>query len=131
MDTREGLAFEAVRHALRANPDQLADLRARRGIGADAIDDLRQFFEIKMSSGAEVPDTVTLVPSEVERAQGDSDFFLAVVSGLEEESGELRVRFIFDPLNRLSVHIKGEVTLSGVRQAEALEFVFHPTQKEA
>lgn len=127
VDEREQLAFEAVRHALRANSGEFDDLRARRGIGADAIDDLRQFYEIKMASGAEVPDTVTLLRSEVERAQGDSDFFLAVVSGLENESGELRVRFIFDPLQQLSVRIGGDVVLSGIRQAEALEFVFHLT----
>lgn len=125
LDDRERLALDAVRLALRADPNQIADLRARRGIGADAIDDLGQFYEIKMESGAEVPDTITLTRAEVDRAQSDSDFFLAVVSGLEELGrGELRVRFIFDPLKRLSVRIKGEVTLSGVRQAEALEFVF-------
>jgi hypothetical protein len=125
VDEREHLAFEAVRHALRANSSEFDDLRKRRGIGADAIDDLLQFYEIKMTSGAEMPDTVRLLRSEVERAQGDTDFFLAVVSGLENESGELRVRFIFEPLKQLSVRIGEEVVLSGVRQAEALEFVFH------
>ena len=125
MDARESLAFEAVRQALRMNHEQLTDLRSRRGIGADAIDELGQFFEIKMVSAAEVPDTITLLPSEVERAQIEPDFFLAVVSGLDEDSGDLRVRFIFDPLNRLSIQIRGEVTLSGVRQADALEFIFH------
>ena len=78
-----------------------------------------------MVSAAEVPDPITLLPSEVRRAQIEPDFFLAVVSGLDEDSGDLRVRFIFDPLNRLSIQIRGEVTLSGVRQADALEFIFH------
>ena len=40
MDARESLAFEAVRQELRIKPQQLTDLRSRRGIGADAIDEL-------------------------------------------------------------------------------------------
>ena len=42
---------------------------------------------------------------------------------MEELTGQLHVRFIFDPL-RLPMKIRGDVTLSGVREAEALEFVF-------
>lgn len=92
-------------------------------MGADVVDDLRQFYEIKMASSSEVPNEVTMTASEVARAQAEPDFFLAVVSGLEELTGELRVRFIFNPL-RLTLKIRGDVTLSGVREAEALEFVF-------
>ncbi len=65
-----------------------------------------------------------MTSSEVARAQAEPDFFLAVVSGLEELTGQLCVRFIFNPL-RLTVKIRGDVTLSGVREAEALEFAFH------
>ncbi len=124
MSDREQLAFDAVLRALQADPRLVADVRKRHGIGADAIDDLHQLFEIKMASGADIPDEVTLTPSEARRAQEERDFFLVVVSGLEEMSGVLRVRFIFDPLNRLTVRSKGDLTLSGVRDAEAMEFVF-------
>jgi len=65
-----------------------------------------------------------LTPSEVERARTDPDFFLAVVAGLEEGAGELRVRFIFDPLGRLPLRLRNDLTFGGVRDAEALEYVF-------
>jgi hypothetical protein len=121
---REALARRAIKMALRADNKELVDLRARHGVGADAVDDLRQFYEIKMASSSEVPNEITMTASEVARAQAEPDFFLAVVSGLEELTGQLRVRFIFNPL-RLTVKIRGDVTLSGVREAEALEFPFH------
>lgn len=121
---RERLALSAIKQALRADKKELVDLRAKHGVGADVVDDLRQFYEIKMVSSSEVPNEVTMTASEVARAQTEPDFFLAVVSGLEELNGELRVRFIFHPL-RLAMKIRGDVTLSGVREAEALEFVFY------
>jgi hypothetical protein len=121
---REALALEAVRRALRLDAQEIVDLRSRRGVGVDAIDELRQCYEIKMSSSATIPTDVTLTPNEVDAAKSDPDFFLAVVSGLEDGSGKLRVRFIFDPLNNLTMKIKGDVTLTGVDQAEALEYEF-------
>lgn len=121
---REQLALEAVRRALRLDPEQIRDVRARRGIGVDAIDELRQCYEIKMGSGSSFPTDVTLTPSEVEAAQNDPDFFLAVVAGLEEGDGCLKVRFIFNPLEHLAAKIRGEVTLTGVDKAEALEYQF-------
>jgi len=98
--------------------------RHRHGVGADAIDELRQCFETKMSSGNAIPNEITLTPNEVERARTDPDFFLAVVAGLEEGAGELRVRFIFDPLARLPLRLRNDLTFGGVREAEALEYVF-------
>jgi hypothetical protein len=121
---REILALEAVKRALRLDASQIRDLRDRRNFGVDAIDELRQCYEFKMSSGAAVPTDVTLTASEVEAAQNDPDFFLAVVSGLEAGEGVLRVRFIFKPLEQLAAKIKGELTLTGVDRAEALEYEF-------
>jgi hypothetical protein len=121
---REQLALEAVKRALRLDAQQIQDVRQRRGIGVDAIDELRQCYEIKMSSGAGFPTDVTLTASEVEAAQNDPDFFLAVVAGLEEGDGCLRVRFIFKPLEQLAAKIRGDVTLTGVDKAEALEYEF-------
>jgi hypothetical protein len=123
VETRERLALDAVKDALRLDPPQIADLRARRGIGADMVDELAQFYEIKMSSASEFPAEITLTPSERSRSE-DPDFFLAVVAGLEEDADELRVRFIFDPLSQLAVRITGDVTLTGVRGAQALEYRF-------
>jgi hypothetical protein len=124
MSAREQLAYDAVIAALGLGEGEVADLRRRRGVGADAIDELRQCFEIKMSSGSEIPSEITLTPNEIERARTDPDFFLAVVAGLEEGVGELRVRFIFDPLGRLPLRLRNDLTFGGVRQAEALEYVF-------
>jgi hypothetical protein len=119
---REQLAFDAVQAALALDPPEIADLRARRGVGADAMDDLRQLYEIKMDSG-ELSNEITLTRNEAMAAQ-DPDFFLALVSGLEEGDIPLSVRFVFDPLRRLSLRITGDITLSGLREVEALEYLF-------
>lgn len=127
---RETMALDAVRRALRLECEQLNDLRAARGVGVDAIDELRQCYEIKMSSGSAIPTDVTLTASEVEAARNDPDFFLAIVTGLEDGAGELRVRFIFDPLSTLNVRVRGDLTLTGVDKAEALEFTFQKRPPE-
>jgi hypothetical protein len=44
--------------------------------------------------------------------------------GLSADSDELRVRFIFNPLQRLAIRIKGEATVSGVPEVEALGYRF-------
>ena len=67
---------------LSGDAEQIADLRAQHGVGADAIDELDQFYELKVSAGAE-PDRVTLTDSEVQRALNEPGFFLVVVSGVE------------------------------------------------
>ena len=121
---REDLALEAVRRALRLDPDKIQDVRKKRGIGVDAIDELRQCYEIKMCSSPEFPAEVSLTPSELDAAKNDPDFFLAVIAGLEDDDKFLRVRFIFEPLEQLAVKISGGVTLTGVREAEALEYKF-------
>ena len=122
---RETLALEAVRRALRLDAKEIVDLRSRRGVGVDAVDELRQCYEIKMSSSATIPSDVALTESEVDAARSDPDFFLAIVSGLEDGSGTLRVRFIFDPLRNLAMKIKGGLTLTGVDKVEALEYEFN------
>ena len=123
-DDREYLALQAVRRALRLNPDEIRDVRKKRGIGVDAIDELRHCYEIKMCSSPEFPSEVTLTASEVDAARNDPDFFLAVVAGLEDDDKSLRVRFIFKPLEQLPVKISGGMTLTGVHKAEALEYKF-------
>ncbi len=124
-DVREDLAYSAVKRALALDDDRMRDLRNRRGIGADAMDEMRQFFEIKMASGPDFPSEIDLTPNEVERARSDPDgFFLAVVAGLEKGAGKLRVRFIFNPLNQLALQPKSSLTFGGVRDAEALDYSF-------
>lgn len=69
---------------------------------------------------------VTLLKSQAEAAL-DPDFFLAIVSGLDEGGVPLSVRFIFDPLRRLQQRVTGDVTLTGMRDVEALEYRFEDT----
>lgn len=123
-DERERLALEVIMQALRLDHDQLNDLRSKRGVGVDAIDELRQCFEIKMNSAAALPNEVTLTAREVEAAREDPDFFLAIVTGLEDGVGKLQVHFLFDPLSKLSVKVGGGLTLTGVQDAEKLKFEF-------
>ena len=73
----------------------------------------------------EIPRKITLTPNEVERARVDPDFFLAVVAaGLEEGRASCGSGFIFDPLSRLPLRLRGDLTFGGIREAEALEYVF-------
>ncbi|MHC8334147.1 hypothetical protein [Pseudomonas sp. LB3P25] len=128
---RERLALDVVRRALQLDAKQLNDLRNARGVGVDAVDELRQCYEIKMSSDSAVPNDITLTASEVEAARTDPDFFLAIVSGLEDGAGKLRVRFIFNPLAQLDVRVRGDLILTGVGRAEALQFEFDKAECES
>ena len=110
---------------LGSDRDEIADLRAQRGVGADAVDELRRFYELKVSAGAE-PDTIRLTNAEVKRALSTQDFFLVVVSGVEGVDARPKVRVIVDPLKQLQPTDSGAITLSGVRSAKRLAYDFSP-----
>jgi hypothetical protein len=112
-----------VRRVLGSDADQIADLRAQHGVGADAVDELDQFYELKVSAGPE-PDRVTLTDSEVQRALTEPGFFLVVVSEVEGSRACPKVRIIVDPLKQLHPADTGSVTLTGVREARSLLFEF-------
>lgn len=120
----EAMALDAIRRALALDPDQFRDVREKRGWGIDAIDEMRQIYELKMTSGANFPTEVTLEASQVKAAMEDPDFFLALVADLEDGEGQLRVRFITNPLGVLQTKIPAIVTLTGVDAVEALEYRF-------
>ena len=105
--------------------DEISDLRNQRGVGADAIDELQRFYELKVSAGAE-PDQVTLTNAEVKRALTTPDFFLVVVSGVEGTDAQPKVRVIIDPLSQLQPTESGSITLSGVRNVTSLSYDFAP-----
>lgn len=121
--TKESLALALVRKALQYDSEQLRDLRAQLGVGADAVDELEQYFELKAYAQGE-PDTIRLTDSEVKRAASSDNFFLVVVSQLEGVDAHPRVRFIADPLRQLEVTGSGTITVTGVRHAESLIFDF-------
>ena len=79
---RETVGMDLFKKLFGSDREDMTDLRTQRGVGADAIDDLRRFFELKVHAGAE-PDQVKLTNAEVRRALSTDDYFLVVVSDVE------------------------------------------------
>jgi hypothetical protein len=115
---QEKVALDVVRQALATDDDWLRDLRAQRGLGADAVDALSRFYELKAYKDAE-PDTVLLTPAEFQRAAENDDFFLVIVSGLEAGTGPVSVRIIPQPLQQLTCRPSSSVTVTGIRGAHS------------
>ena len=123
---RENVGFELLQMVLGSDSDQIVDLRNQRGVGADAVDELKNYYELKVSARSE-PDQVTLTNSEVQKALTTPDFFLVVVSNIEEGvDARPTVRVVVDPLNQLRPTDSGAVTLSGVGEAKSLVYEFTP-----
>ena len=120
---KETVGLEILRKVLSSDEDDISDLRSQRGVGADAIDELQHFYELKVSAGTE-PDQVTLTNAEVQRALTTPDFFLVVVSSIEGVDARPKVRVIVDPLSQLHPTDRGVITLSGVRNATSLTYEF-------
>lgn len=126
---REDVGMELVYKLLASNRQEIVDLRSQRNVGADAVDQMQSFYELKVIAGDE-PDQVTLTNSEVQRAKTDDKFFLIVVSGLEGSNARPRVRVFVDPLNQLHQTYNGSITLSGIRTTESLVYEFARTDSE-
>ena len=127
---KETVGLELLRKLFSSDQAEIADLRAQRGVGADAIDELQRFYELKVSAGAE-PDQITMTGAEVKRARTTPDFFLVVISGIEGVDAQPRVRVIVDPLSQLQPTESGSITLSGVRSATSLTYDFAPNDDTA
>ena len=123
---REDVGMDLVNMLLSSDRQEIVDIRNQRNVGADAVDSLKRFYELKVIAGSE-PDQVTLTNSEVQRAEGDDQFFLIVVSGVEGIDARPKVRVFVDPLNQLQRTYNGSITLSGVRTTESLVYDFAPT----
>lgn len=63
--SKESVGLELVRRVLNSDAAAMVDLRAQRNVGADAIDDLKRFYELKVFSRAE-PDHISLTPAEIQ-----------------------------------------------------------------
>ena len=124
---REDVGFELARRVLSGKDQDIVDLRSQRGVGADAVDELERFYELKVSAGEE-PKEVTLTDAEWKRANSSPDFFLVVVSGMEGSEATPCVRIIPKPLNQLKQRVSGTVILSGVQDAKSLRYDFTPTE---
>ncbi|WP_223777274.1 hypothetical protein [Streptomyces sp. 135] len=124
---QEKAALDLVRRALALDETELRDLRAQHGLGADAVDELARFYELKTYGGAE-PDTIQLTPAEFQRAIESDDFFLVVVSGLEAGAAPVTVRIILEPLKHLPYRPSSNVLVSGIRGAQSLVYPFESTE---
>ena len=103
---------------------EIVDVRAKRRVGADAVDEQERYFELKVSAGSE-PDVVTLTASEVMRAATDPNFVLVVVSGIEGTDARPTVRLFLEPLKQLQPGTdEGKINLSGVRGSQSLVYEF-------
>ena len=123
---REAVGFELARRVLRSDHEDVVDLRAQRGVGADAMDELERFFELKVSAGGE-PNEVSLTSAEWQRAKSTPKFFLVVVSGVEGVESTPSLRIVPKPLDQLEERVSGSIKLSGVRHAKSVTFKFaHP-----
>ena len=127
---KEDVGMDLVHKLLSSDRQEIVDLRSQRNVGADAIDSMDRFYELKVIAGAE-PDLVTLTNSEVQRAMSDDNFFLIVVSGIEGIDARPKVRVFVDPLNQLQQTYHGSITLSGVRSTESLVYEFATVDGDA
>ena len=82
--------MELLKRVLGSDLGGIDDIRSQGGVGADAVDELRRFYELKVSAGPE-PDQITLTNAEVQRALTTEDFFLVVVSGVEHSETRVPV----------------------------------------
>ena len=124
-EDKEDVGMELAKLILSSDENEIVDIRNQRGVGADAIDSLKNYYELKVSAGAE-PDQVTLTSSEVKRALNTPEFFLVIVSGVEGTDARPKVRVFVDPLNQLSQEYSGKITLSGIRSTTSLVYEFEP-----
>jgi hypothetical protein len=122
-EERESVGLALVRHVLGGEEAGIVDIRNQHNVGADAIDDLQRFFELKVYHGA-IPNVVRLTNSEVQRALNTEDFFLVLVGHVEQGTDQPEVRILTDPLTQLSVEPTGSIHLSGVYNAQALVYSF-------
>lgn len=122
--------MDVARLVLGGDAQDLVDLRAQHGVGADAIDSLDRFFELKVHLGEE-PDTVQLEDSQIRRALSTPDFFLVVVSNIEGANARPKVRIIVDPVHQLAITESSAVKFTGVRSAEhSLVYNLEPLPEE-
>ena len=122
---RENVGLELARMVLSSERDDIVDLRAQCGVGADAMDQLKRFYELKVSAGEE-PNSISLTNAELQRAKSSQHFFLVVVSRVEGADAKPTVRIIPRPLDQLEQSVNGTMVLSGVREAKSVTYDLGP-----
>ena len=122
---KENVGLELLKRLLSLDKDEIVDLRTQRGVGADAMDEMENYYELKVSAGPE-PDSVTLTDSEVQRALSTDQFFLIIVSNVEASDARPTIRVIEHPLKNTRLTVRGTMTLAGIHEAKSLDYEFVP-----
>ncbi len=128
-DEKERLGIEIASRVLKGDAQALQDIRNQRGVGADAIDDLERFYELKVF-GREEHNTVRLEPSQIRLALTEPNFFLVIVSNLEGPDARPTVRVISDPINQLTMKETSVITYSGIQEATSLMFTLDQDEED-
>jgi hypothetical protein len=123
--SKETIGLTLTRKVLASDAKEMMDLRAQHGVGADAVDTMHRFFELKVYAGAE-PDRITLEDTQIRRAMSTPQFFLVVVSGLEGANATPKVRVIVDPLKQLAITEGSSVSLAGIQNSQSIMYEFVP-----
>lgn len=117
-EEKESLALQVLQRAINGETTDLKDYRHLRGVGADALDKLKRYFEIKAYYGP-LPDDITMTANEADRSLSEKDkFFLAIIAGLEQ-GYEGIVKIFPDPLRWLKIKEDTSIKLTGVAQCKA------------
>ncbi len=127
---KETVGMDLFKKLFGSDREDITDLRTQRGVGADAIDDLRRFFELKVHAGAE-PDQVKLTNAEVRRVLSTDDYFLVVVSDVEGADARPKVRVVLDPFKQLQPQDQGEIVLSSGKSSTITIYDFSPIADSA
>jgi hypothetical protein len=116
---KEHFALQALQTAINGELSELSDYRHLRGIGADALDKLKRYFEIKTYYGR-LPDEITLTHNESVRALREREkSVLAVIAGLEVGYDTV-VKVFNNPLRTLEIKPNTTVILGGITTKETL-----------
>jgi len=128
-EERQSVGVELVRRVFGGDEEEIVDIRHQHNVGADAVDQLKNFFELKVYSGP-IPDDVSFTRAEFIRARQTQDFFLVAIGNVEQGDADPELRIITDPLRQLTMKPSGSVSLVGVRAAKALRYTFRSSEGE-
>ncbi len=122
-EEQESLGAKICRLVLGLDESEIVDIRNQRNVGADAVDQLNNFYEYKVHAGP-IPDVIRLEPTQIERARTTPNFFLVVIGNLQAGAGDPEVRIITNPLDQLALQPTASVQFAGVLSAKALIYRF-------
>ena len=112
---KETIGLEVVRCVMGGSATEIVDLLAQHGVGADAADHLRRFYELKVAASAE-PDEIVLKDSQIRRTLSTKDFFLVIAAGVEGAPATPRTPVIVNPVGHLWMSERSQVRFGGIRQ---------------